>query len=112
MEQQPSGFEQYLSKFGPVLYDGYCGEPVAWGFKIVARMDEILFRELGKYGQLECIEYGFDTKWALITKTLSREEAIEKYGPITNEVFGPRGGWKSTDFGSKQFISKYLKPEK
>lgn len=31
MEQQkPPGFENYLSAFGPVMYDGYCGEPVAW----------------------------------------------------------------------------------
>lgn len=112
MEQQkPPGFENYLSGFGPVLFDGYCSEPVAWGFKIIKYLGEELFRELGKHGSLECID-GFNSSWALISKTLSREEAVLLYGEITDEVFGPRGGWKSTTFGEKKFISKFLRPEK
>lgn len=113
MEQpnQPPGFEDFLSGYTTVLFDGYCGEPVAWGFKIMRYLGEDLFQELGKYGTLKCID-GFKSSWALVIKTLSREEAIEKYGPITNEVFGPRGGWKSTTFGNKKFTSDYLRPEK
>lgn len=113
MEQlkKPFGFENYLSEYGDVLFDGYCGEPVAWGFKIVTYLGEERFRELGKYGKLECID-PFKSSWALVTKTLNREEAIELYGSITEEVFGPRGGWKSTTFGNKIFTSKFLKPEK
>lgn len=113
MEQptKPLGFENYLSEYGAVLFDGYCGQPVAWGFKILTYLGEELFRELGKYGTLKCID-GFKSSWALIVGTLSRDEAIEKYGPINNEVFGPRGGWKSTTFGDKTFISDYLRPIK
>ena len=109
--QKPPGFEDHLSGFGPVLFDGYCGEPVAWGFKIIRHLGEELFRELGKHGQLECIN-GFNSSLALVVETLSREKAVLLYGEITNEVFGPRGGWKSTTFGKKNFVSKFLKPKK
>jgi hypothetical protein len=30
----PVGFEDALSPFGPCIFDGYCGEPIAWGYKI------------------------------------------------------------------------------
>lgn len=109
--QKPSSFENYLSAFEPVMYDSWCGEPVAWGFKIIKHLGEDLFRELGKHGQLECID-GFKSSWALVVKTLSREESVVLYGEITDEIFGPRGGWKSTTFGNKKFVSKFLKPEK
>ena len=113
MEQQkkPSGFEDYLSEYSIVLFDGYSGEPVAWGFIILRYLGEGLFKELGKHGELKCID-GFKSSWALVTKSLSREEAIEKYGSITHEDIGPRGGWKSTTFGDKKFISDYLRPIK
>lgn len=93
------------------MHDGWCGEPVAWGFRIIRHLGEELFGQLGKNGHLECID-GIRSSWALVAKTLSREEAVTLYGEITDEVFGPRGGWKSTTFGSKKFISKYLKPKK
>jgi hypothetical protein len=109
--QKPSDFENCLSVFGPVVYDSWCGEPVAWGFKIIRHLGEDLFRELGKHGQLKCVD-GFNGSWALVVKTLSRADAITLYGEITNEIFGPRGGWKSTTFGDKKFVSEFLKPEK
>ncbi|SIS77425.1 hypothetical protein SAMN05421788_1011133 [Filimonas lacunae] len=109
--QKPIGFEKYLSEFGPVSYDPFCGEPVAWGFKITRHLGDDLFNDLGKHGQLVCID-GFNSSWALVTKTLNRNEAIALYGEVTNEVFGPRGGWKSITFGNKVFVSKYLKTEK
>ncbi|WP_300599966.1 hypothetical protein [Niabella sp.] len=108
---KPPGFENYLSSFAPVVDDPYCGEPVAWGFKIITYLGEDLFRELGKHGRLECVD-GFNSSWALIVKTLTREDAVEKYGIISNEVFGPRGGWKSTTFGDKTFCHRFLRPEK
>lgn len=113
MEQSknPSELGEYLSEYGCVIFDGYCNEPVGWGFKIMVYLGEEKFIELGKYGKLECIN-GFKSLWVLVTKTLSREKAIELYGPITNEVYGPRGGWKSTTFGDKRFIRSYLMPEK
>jgi hypothetical protein len=46
------------------MYDVWCGEPVAWGFKIVKHLGEDLFRELGKHGQIKCID-GFKSSCAL-----------------------------------------------
>lgn len=102
------GFEDYLSDFGPIFRDSWSGEVVAWGFRLINRLGDEKFGELGKHGSLECDYSGYGT-WFLITKRLTREEAIEKFGEITDEEFGPRGGWKSVTFGNKKFISKCLK---
>lgn len=107
-EEKPKGFESELAEFAPVIFDGFSGEPIGWGFRIITHLGEQRFNELRKFGELECI---YPT-WYLVTKKLSREEAIGKYGEITEEVFGPRGGWKSVTFGTKRFISNYLKPVK
>lgn len=107
--QKPVGFEQYLSGFKPCIFDSWCGEPVAWGFEIYGSPDAQKFAELRAYGEIESIRGRYDMTWYLITKSLTRQEAIEKYGPITNEEFGPRGGWKSVTFGDKKFISPRLK---
>lgn len=104
--EKPTGFEGDLGSYGIAFYDGNCGEPIAWGFKIIRRLGDERFNELRKFGPLECIY----PDWYLVTKTLSREEAIKKYGDIKEEVFGPKGGWKSVTFGEKKFVSKLLKP--
>lgn len=57
------------------------------------------------YGNIECAY----PNWFLITKTLTRDEAIKKYGPMTAEDVGPRGGWRSVTFGNKKFLSKSLR---
>ena len=101
---KPKGYENDLGDYGPQLYDSDCGEPISWGFKILHHLGEERFRALYKFGLLEC---SYPT-WFLIVKKLTREEAIKKYGEITNEEFGPRGGWKSVIFGKKQFCSKDL----
>lgn len=109
--QKPPGFEEYLSAFGPVLHEPYCGEPVAWGFKITRYLGDELFSNLGKHGRLECID-GFTSSWALVIETLSREKAALLYGEITDQVFGPCGGLKSITFGEKKFVHKFLRPER
>ncbi|WEK34678.1 MAG: hypothetical protein P0Y53_19505 [Candidatus Pseudobacter hemicellulosilyticus] len=109
--RKPAGFEDSLSSFGAVIFDSYCGEPVAWGFKLTNYLGEDLFNELGKHGRIVCVD-GYKSVWALVIKTLSREEAATLYGEITNEEIGPRGGWKSTTFGQKTFVNPYLRPEK
>lgn len=45
----------------------------------------------------------------LIDKFLTRDEAIKKYGEITDEEYGTRGGWKSVTFGETKFNHKLLK---
>ena len=109
-EEIPEKFKSYLGEFGPQLFDSGCGEPVAWGYPIIKHLGEPLWAELGQHGRLE---YGSPGKlngtWVLVTKTLTREEAISKYGPVTNEERGPRGGFRSVTFGTKIFFSRYLR---
>jgi hypothetical protein len=108
MQQKPIGYEKELSAFAPVIFDVVCGEPIGWGFKIVTHLGEERFNALRKFGGLECI---YPT-WYLVTKKLTREEAEQKYGAVTEEIFGPRGGWKSVTFGTTKFRSGYLRPQK
>lgn len=105
--EKPAGYEDVLSDYGPVLHDGCCGEPIAWGFNIRQHLGD-RFGALGKYGTLECVKR-FPSQWALVVHTLTREEAIAKYGPITDEEFGPRGGFQSVTFGTKRFFAKQLR---
>lgn len=102
---KPKGYESDLGEYGSQLYDGVCGEPTMWGFRIITRLGDERFHALHEFGDLECVY----PDWFLITKKLTREEAINKYGEIADEEFGPRGGWKSVTFGDKRFISKILK---
>ena len=103
--KKPVGFETYLGDYGPQLYDSYCGEPVSWGFPIQVRMGEEKFTELRSQAQLDCCY----PNWFVITKELSRKEAIRKYGAVTKEEFGPRGGFRSVTLGTTTFISKSLR---
>ena len=102
----PPGFPE-LSDYGWVLQDKNCGETIGWGFRILRHLGEDRFRSLGKYGDLECLSTG---EWVLVYKWLTPEEAIERFGPITHQLFGPMGGWKSTTYGKKTFSSRQLKP--
>lgn len=104
---KPAGYEDDLSDFKECLFDGYSGEPVGWGFELLRRVEESRFEALRQFGTLEC-SY---PKWFLIRQTLGRNEAISKYGAITDEEFGPRGGWKSVTFGDTKFISRSLRAQ-
>jgi hypothetical protein len=107
-QDKPKGYENDLGNYALIFKDGICSEPVAWGFKIITHLGQDRFDALREFGQLEC-DY---PAWYLITHHLTREEAIKKYGEITDEEFGPRGGWRSVTFGTTKFRSKYLKPIK
>ena len=106
-------FKKYLSiREIEVAFDAVCGKPVMWGHNITNTMTEEEFRDLKS---LNCVSVeainSFPVQWIVVTKKLTREEAIKKYGKITNEEFGTRGGWESITFGGKiKFISKVLKP--
>ncbi len=105
-ETKPFGYESELSDFKPCLFDACSGEPVAWGFQIQKQLGDDRFSALRKLGELECCYSGYSPIWFLVVRRISRKEAIAKYGPITNEEYGPRGGWKSVTFGTTRFISK------
>lgn len=105
--KKPEGYEDDLGSYEIVAYDAYCGEPVAWGFKILNRLGEERFNALRKFGALEVVRRDPPMYvWALIAKRLSKEEAIKKYGSITDEERGPRGGFKSDTYGTTQFCHK------
>ncbi len=106
--KKPKGYENDLSDYGPVFFDSWCGEPFCWGFKILHHLGEERFNELCQFGSLECSHP--EMNWFLIVKKLNRDEAVKKYGSITDEEFGPRGGWKSITFGNKKFSAKELRP--
>lgn len=100
--------ERYgLGKYGPVLIDNGCGEPTAWGHVLGRKLPEREFNELSRYGHLE---YGSPGKlngsWVLVTKRLTKPEAVARYGPITHEERGPRGGFRYDVYGNKMFFSR------
>jgi hypothetical protein len=95
--------EQYLSEKEYELYDGWCGKPVSW-YRVVRNMPSEIFNE-----NRHRMEY-VNGVWVYIVRSVTREECIEKYGEITSEEYGPRGGWKKVTFGSTTFISEKLRP--
>ncbi len=108
-----SQFGDILGDYGIQLSDSSCGEPIAWGFRLNKKCDSETWANLKKHGELFFTGDPYSisaTNWSLLTKKLTREEAIEKYGSITNEEFGPQGGWKSVTFGKKHFVSNFLRP--
>ena len=104
MKKIPKKFEDSLSDYGPKIFDSWCGEPVGWGYKIIKHLGDERFSELKECGEMNCIY----PNWYLITKKLTREDAIKKYGEVTDKELGPRGGFISITFGDKKFGSKCL----
>jgi hypothetical protein len=100
-----TNFDNCLSSRTVEIFDSSCGEPIKWGRQLIKYLGETEFDNLCRKHKVEYIS----ESWLVIDKTLTRDEAIEKYGEITNEEFGPRGGWKSITFGNKKFISKIFK---
>ncbi|WP_033288214.1 hypothetical protein [Amycolatopsis jejuensis] len=79
---------------GEVLYDGWCGEPIAW-----ARLgDPVIGREWTEHG------------WVAVTDRLSAAEAFRKYGPITELVVGRNRGFESVTYGATKFVSRFVDP--
>ncbi len=70
---KPDGYEDVLSEYKACLFDGWCGEPVGWGFELLQRITETRFEALRRYGTLECVY----PKWFLITRSLTRDEATD-----------------------------------
>lgn len=103
----PTEFEDVLSSYQSIAYDGYCGEPVAWGYKIIRYIGPERFDELRRIANLE-----YFGEWCVVVRTLTREEATRLYDEIPSEEFGLKSGWRSTTFGDKRFVSKYHRPQK
>ncbi len=105
-------FTKYFGKYTIVETDMGCGEPVSWGYPIIKQLGPELWDKLKlQYKVCRSNHSHISADWYVITKTLTRNEAIDKYGPISNEVLGKLGGFKSARFGDKTFYSKYLRKE-
>lgn len=94
--------ETDISEYGICTYDSYCGEPTGWGYKILKHLGPDIFNALSEQGEMVCIY----PEWFLVTKRLTKEEAIAKYGEITDTKIGPRGGFKSETYGTTTFKRK------
>jgi len=90
MNEIPAGFEDALSSYDVVFHDSWCGEPLAWGFKILGRLGTNRFDSLRRFGELERVEMG---RWVLVTKRLTPDDARAKYGEVTKLELGPQGGF-------------------
>ena len=69
------------------------------------------FDELRNYGDMVYLngDLACLNGWFLITKWLTVNEAIQKYGPITHETLSSRGGFIT--FGKTRFLSKRMDPK-
>lgn len=105
----PEGCEAVLSEYSPVVFDGICGKPVGWGFRLLSRLGEDRFNALAAFGKLECLG-GWPSKWVLVVKELTPEQAKIEYGSITHVELGPRGGFRSVTFGETRFCTRRLDP--
>ncbi len=103
----PSGYPE-LTGYVPLLFDSSCSEPIVWGFKIASPLVEERMKALEKFGRV--ISLGYYEPSALAVKFLTPEEAVKQYGPITHQLFGPQGGWKSVIYGTTKFTNVQLKP--
>lgn len=89
-----SGIRQNGGMGDAVLYDGWCGEPVAW-----ARIGQpVIGHEWTERGQVS------------VTEWLTPTEAIRKYGPVTEVQVGRNGGFRSVTYGAKKFLSRCVDP--
>jgi hypothetical protein len=78
-------------------------------------MGEENWEKAAEYGNLEC-DHGsgswpLKTKWFLITKWLTPDDAKRQYGEVTAIEAGPRGGYRSVTYGAKRFGSRRLDPQ-
>ena len=103
----PEHLKEYLSNsYKEQLFDSYSGECTGWGYKIMKHCGDEIWKELSQLGSLECAY----PNWFLILKKLTVDEAVEKYGQVTEVETGVRGGFKTATFGTCKFCSKDLDP--
>jgi len=104
LPEELNKYAEFLGEHGVCSTDSCCGEPVTWGWKVVKRLDgdwvEFCKAAEGAGMKVQCLGEG---AWSVVSHTLTEEEAIEKYGEVTNVERGPRGGFKSATYGEKKF---------
>jgi hypothetical protein len=91
-EERPFGIIK-ASRQNAVIYDMWCGEPVAWAVS-------------GETVKLSPWP-GPDVPY---TQALTTSDAIGKYGPLAWVVTGPGGGFEMARYGDTCFIVRWLDP--
>jgi len=108
-------YRECLTELGPQERDPSCGEYVGWGYYIAEYLGDRFdgLRDAARSASFAMVRLpgsdAYTQKYAVITRTLTREEAERKFGPKGEEVKGPQGGFKSIMFGRRKFTSKYLR---
>lgn len=102
-------FSSYLSGYQELLYDGYCGEPIAWWFIITWRLWESKFEELKhSLPRWYSVEFLSDDAWGVIAEKLTPETTVSKYGKINTVITGPRWWMRETIYWKKRFCFRDL----
>ena len=100
--------QNYLSNRSFDLIDPYSGKPIG-SYRVVSNMPSDMFNE----NRHKMFYLGNTTGgWGYLEEVYTRAKMVELYGPVTDEEYGPRGGWKSVTFGTTRFGSDYLRPNK
>lgn len=86
--------------------DESCNEIIFSGRKIIKIIPQHIMDDFKKNNE---IIYHDGGNYQLVDNLITRDKAIEKYGEISFEEYGPKGGWKSVTFGTTKFTSKLLK---
>ncbi len=104
---KPEGYEDEFGGYRAVLFDGWCDEPIAWGFPLTRHLEEERFQSLRKAHEVVYIRDGMSRgSWVVVTSRLTHADAIEEYGAIADLELGPRGGWRSITYGKRKFCAK------
>lgn len=104
----PEHLKKYFGEYRAVLFDGWCGEPVNWGFEVLSHLGDELWAEASQYGRMECNHSFPHSTWYLILKSLTPEDAKKKYGDITDYALGVRGGFQTVTYGTTKFCSSQV----
>ena len=108
MKKLPKKIKDMFGEYRPVVFDGYCGEPIGWGHRPNRYLEKPEFEEARKYGEWTYI----NDVWCLVTKKITKKEALEKYGPVSELKVGPQGGFRSVNYGEHTFFCRDLDPRK
>ena len=78
-------FKHYLTKNEEIVrLDPLCNKPIMWGYHIMREMPKEVFKKLQNVKDVEITLFNtYPPRYVVITRTLTKKEAIEKYGKET-----------------------------
>jgi hypothetical protein len=109
----PNSLRKYLGPYSACVFDTLSGECVAWGHTVNRSASKEILDQLKEHGEMAyLLNNQLEKVWCLITRSLTIEEAINRYGKIKKIQVGSRGGYKTITFGNTTFKSRRLDPRK